>query len=166
MNRSKKYRSLVKSLMEKYGTRLKTVVLFGSQARHEAKPDSDYDVFVVVDGLPFDPLTRQKDIRSVLLPILTDIPGTISFVAKTPAEVEYKLTPLMLDICVDGVILYGDLFFDQYRQKALAALHQAPLKRRHLEGTWMWVFPHFQLDHWDLNWDGYHADLSREINLA
>jgi len=92
------YRPLVQSLLGKYGDRLKTMVLFGSQAHHEAKLNSDHDVFVVVESLPSDPVVRQREVRSVLLSILNDLPGAISFTAKTPEEVKARLTPLLLDI--------------------------------------------------------------------
>lgn len=156
MNKPGVYRSLIQSLLDRYGVRLKTVALFGSQARHEAGPDSDHDIFVVVEGLPIEPLARQREVRGVLLAILDDLPGSISFVAKTPAEVETNLTPLILDICVDGICLYGDPYFEEYRQKALAALEQAGMRRRRLAGTWMWVFPKLPTNQWDLNWEGYH----------
>jgi predicted nucleotidyltransferase len=156
MNKPSVYRSLIQSLLDRYGIRLKTAALFGSQARREARPDSDHDIFIVVEGLPFEPLARQREVRGVLLSILDDLPGSISFVAKTPAEVETNLTPLMLDICVDGICLYGDSFFDGYRQKALTALQQAGMRRRRLAGAWMWVFPGLPINHWDLNWEGYH----------
>jgi predicted nucleotidyltransferase len=35
-----------------YGSRLVRVVLFGSQARDEAEPDSDIDVMLVLGGRP------------------------------------------------------------------------------------------------------------------
>lgn len=149
------YQSLLQALSHKYGNRLKTVVLFGSQARDEAGLDSDHDIFVVIDGLPSDPVARQRDVRSVLLPILDELPGTISFVSKTPHEVENRLTPLMLDICVDGICLYGHSFFEKYRRKALTALKQAGWQRRRLAGAWMWVFPQTPGGHWDLSWEGY-----------
>jgi hypothetical protein len=155
MNGPDEYRPLLQSLLSKYGSRLKTVVLFGSQARQEARPDSDHDIFVVIEGLPSEPLSRQRDVRSVLLPILDELPGSISFVSKTPHEVESRLTPLMLDICVDGICLYGDSFFEKYRQKALTALKQAGWRRRRLAGTWMWVFPRMPARNWDLSWEGY-----------
>lgn len=155
MGRPETYRSLIKALLGKYGNRFKTAVLFGSQARHEARPDSDHDIFVVIEGLPSDPVARQREVRSVLLPILDELPGSISFVSKTPEEVERSLTPLMLDICVDGVCLYGDPFFDKYRQKAITALKQAGWQRRRLAGAWMWVFPRMPAGHWDLTWEGY-----------
>lgn len=152
----RKYRLLVQSLLNKYGDRLKTVVLFGSQARREAGQNSDHDVFVVIDNLPREPLARQRDVRQTLLPILNDLPGSISFVAKTPEEVQANLTPLMLDICVDGICLYGDALFDNYRKKAVHALKQAGLRRQNLSGAWMWVFPNIPSRDWELNWDGYH----------
>ena len=40
-------------LEELYGPRLKQALLYGSRARGDHQPDSDYDVLVVLDG-PFD----------------------------------------------------------------------------------------------------------------
>ena len=37
-------------LAEAYGPRLRGVVLFGSEARGDAEPDSDIDVLVLLDG--------------------------------------------------------------------------------------------------------------------
>jgi predicted nucleotidyltransferase len=39
------------ALAEVYGARLERVVLFGSQARGEARPGSDYDVAVFLNGM-------------------------------------------------------------------------------------------------------------------
>jgi predicted nucleotidyltransferase len=157
MKRPETYRSLIQALLSKYGSRLKTAVLFGSQARGEARPDSDHDIFVVIEGLPSDPVARQREVRGILLSILDDLPGSISFTAKTSEEVDANLTPLLLDICVDGICLYGDSFFDKYQQKALTALRQAGWQRRRLADEWMWVFPHIPtIVEWDLNWEGYH----------
>ena len=38
------------AVTEIYGNRLERVVLFGSRARGDAKPDSDYDVAVFIKG--------------------------------------------------------------------------------------------------------------------
>lgn len=155
MNDRETYGSLIQALTDKYGSRLKTVVLFGSQARGEARPDSDHDIFVVIEDLPVDPVKRQREVRSVLLSILDKLPGSISFVSKTPEEVNHSLTGVLLDICVDGICLYGDSFFETYRQKALTALRQAGWQRRRLAGTWMWVFPRLCAGNWELSWEGY-----------
>src|SRR5690242_17564731 len=48
-----------------YGERLERVVLFGSRARGEAGPDSDYDVAVFLNTLPdrWAELDRLADLR-------------------------------------------------------------------------------------------------------
>ena len=48
-----------------YGARLERVVLFGSRARGEARPDSDYDVAVFLRSLPdrWRELDRLADLR-------------------------------------------------------------------------------------------------------
>jgi len=42
--------TLKEGLKEIYGTRLKKLILYGSQARGGAGPDSDIDVAVILDG--------------------------------------------------------------------------------------------------------------------
>jgi predicted nucleotidyltransferase len=129
------YQPVVQALMDKFGDRLRAVVLFGSQARRDAQPESDHDLFVIIDGLPEEPVSRQSEVRSVLLPILSQTPGQVSFVAKTPQEFEANLTPLMLDVSVDGICLFGEHHFEPYRRRALAAIEQAGLQRRRLDDT-------------------------------
>ena len=149
------YAVVIRALVDVFAQRLKTVVLFGSQARGDAKPESDHDLFVVIDNLPDNPLARQRTVRYTLLPILDQLPGTINFVAKTPAEVAANLTPLLLDVCVDGLCLYGVDYFEPYREQALAALHQSKLTRHRVGGTLMWLFPKMPTADWSLNWEGY-----------
>jgi predicted nucleotidyltransferase len=149
------YHPIIQSLESHFSKRLKTVVLFGSQARGEAKPNSDHDLFIVVDDLPTEPLARQRAVRTTLLPILNDLPGSINFVAKRPDEVTANLTPLLLDVCVDGICLYGEIYFQPYREKALATLRQAGLHRHKLDNTYMWLFPQLPTNDWELTWEGY-----------
>lgn len=150
-----RYQIVVKALVEAFAHRLKTVVLFGSQARGEARSESDHDLFVVVQDLPTNPLARQRTVRSILLPILDQLPGSINFIAKTPEEVALNLTPLLLDVCVDGICLYGADYFEPYRERALVALHQSKLQRRRVGGVWMWLFPQLPTRAWELSWEGY-----------
>lgn len=52
-----------------YGSRLERLVLFGSYARGEARPDSDIDVLVVLDApqvRPLEEINRQSEIVSAL----------------------------------------------------------------------------------------------------
>jgi predicted nucleotidyltransferase len=150
-----RYDAVVQTLRDAFGGRLKTVVLFGSQARGEARAESDHDLLLVVEGLPADPVRRQREVRSPLLPILHETPGSIAFTAKTPEELDANLTPLLLDVCADGVCLLGADFFEPYRARALAAIQQAGMLREDLGGHRMWTLPGGPSATWELTWDGY-----------
>jgi len=151
-----RYQPIVQALEDRFGEQLKTVVLFGSQVRGEAKPHSDHDLFVVIEELPQDPVARSRMVRTALLPVLELLPGPIGFVAKTPSEVQDALTPLLLDVCTEGVCLYGTSYFEPRRQKALKALQQSNLHRRKIGGSLMWLFPKVPTSAWELSWEGYH----------
>lgn len=65
--------SLVKANLEKaYGDRLKGVVVYGSEARGEAKEDSDIDLLVLLDG-DVDVWDDAKRIIHALYPIQLDV---------------------------------------------------------------------------------------------
>ncbi len=149
------YRPVVQLLQDAFGQRLRTVVLFGSQARGDALMDSDRDLFVVVTGLPRDPMTINRAVRFPLLPILGQLPGSIAFVAKTPDEVQANLSPLLLDVCVEGICLYGQDYFEPYRRSALAALKSSGMERLDVGGVRMWVLPQGPSLDWELNWEGF-----------
>lgn len=53
-----------KELAALYGTRLKRVLLYGSRARGDHQPDSDYDILVVLEG-PLDLWPEQKKLSAV-----------------------------------------------------------------------------------------------------
>jgi uncharacterized protein len=135
------YTNLVDTLVEHFGPRLRAIVLFGSQSRHEAGPDSDHDIFVVIEALPRDPLARQRQIMEPLLPILLSLPERLSIVAKTPQELSNNLPPLVIDVCEDGVSLYDDGYFAALQVRIKRLLEKTGLKRRQLAGTRMWLFP-------------------------
>jgi hypothetical protein len=77
-------------------------------------------------------------------------------VARTPTEVESNLTPLLLDVCAEGVCLFGDAYFQPLRTLALRALGQSGLQRQSVAGTLMWVFPQARTPNWSLDWNGFH----------
>ena len=92
-----------KAVADVYGPRLERVVLFGSRARGQAPPDSDYDiaVFLKDPGELWDELGK-------LAHITTDILGETGAVisAKPFAAAAYQeRSPLMHEIRGDGIDL-------------------------------------------------------------
>jgi predicted nucleotidyltransferase len=155
MNVQETYGALVKAFADRFGDRLQMIVLFGSRSRGEARAGSDHDIFVVVDGLPQDPLQRQREVMAPLLPKLTELPERLSVIAKTSEELHADVTPLLVDICTDGVALYGESQFKMLREQVLQALRASGMERRQIGDTWMWLFPTRPERDWELTWEGY-----------
>ncbi|MBV9975015.1 MAG: nucleotidyltransferase domain-containing protein [Hyphomicrobiales bacterium] len=91
------------ALQEVYGERIERVVLFGSRARGDFQPDSDYDVAVFL---------RQQDelwselghLSQITSEILIDTGAVIS--AKPfPSGAYREFSPLMRELRADGVDL-------------------------------------------------------------
>jgi uncharacterized protein len=85
---------------EAYGGRVERVVLFGSRARGDARPDSDYDIAVFIrdQGDLWDELGKLSHITT---DILNDTGAVIS--AKPfRAEAYRERTPLMAEIRNEG----------------------------------------------------------------
>lgn len=151
MDLQETYTQLVSRLKGSYGSRLRAVVLFGSHARGEARAESDHDILLIIEGIEKNPLKRMKGIRSLIL----DMPVRFNFIAKTPEDLAENLTPLLLDICVDGKAIHDDGYFETYRKKGLEALKQAKLKRRRVGREFYWQFDRIPQKEWELTWDGY-----------
>ena len=144
-------RPVVDTLKSHLGQDLRSVILFGSRARQQASGTSDYDVLIVADNLPQEPIARLRKIRLALAEVL--IP--VNTVTKTPEEMDRQLTPLLLDVCVDGQCLYGEDFFEPRRAKALAALKASGLKRKRRGKTSSWAFDKPADREWSLDWEGF-----------
>ena len=86
-----------------YGDRIERVVLFGSRARGDSKPDSDYDVAVFLNDL--DDRWREADrISDIETDILYDL-GAFVHAMPYRSESYRERTPLMHEIRRDGVDL-------------------------------------------------------------
>lgn len=85
-----------------YGSRLVKVILFGSQARNEAAPDSDIDVMVVLRG-PVDPNQeiRRASPLSSSLSLQYDV--VISCVYISEDEFRGEPSPLLVNVRREGV---------------------------------------------------------------
>jgi len=91
------------ALNEMYGNRVDRVVLFGSRARGDAHPDSDYDIAVFLRDMD----DRGPELHR-LADLSTDIIGeTGEFVHAMPYRAgDYDArTPLMREIRLEGIEL-------------------------------------------------------------
>ncbi len=86
-----------------YGDRLDRVVLFGSRARGDARPNSDYDVAVFLKSLPdrWAELDRLARLRVEMI----DETGAFFDAKPYPAGALQERTPLMHEIRQDGLEL-------------------------------------------------------------
>lgn len=92
------------ALAEIYGDRLSRAVLFGSRARGDAQPDSDYDVAVFLRDMPdrFAEMNRLADLGTA---ILYDTGGIIHALPYQAATYNDARMPLMHEIRAEGVDL-------------------------------------------------------------
>ncbi len=91
------------ALDEIYGARLERVVLFGSHARGEARPDSDYDVAVFLKSLRdrWSELDRLADLRVRFI----DDTGAFFDAKPYPVAAYRDQTPVMYEIRREGLDL-------------------------------------------------------------
>lgn len=137
------------------GDSLRSVVLFGSRARGDARPESDWDLFVIAGGLPSSPLERSRMLRRVVPPRWC---GRAAIIATTPQEFEAQFPAYYLDIAADGRILYDA---DGYVEDRLNRIHQrvreAGLHRRRLAHGFVWTWETPPRGSWRIDWDGVHG---------
>src|SRR4051812_10373578 len=96
-------RRLKSELERRYGDRLERVLLFGSRARGDARPDSDWDVAVFLRGYDGN---LDEDRRLALLgyDLMLETGVDLSIKPFSPEELAER-TPLMHEIRRDGIPL-------------------------------------------------------------
>jgi predicted nucleotidyltransferase len=91
------------ALVEVYGDRLERVVLYGSRARGEHRPDSDYDiaVFIKSPGSFYDESDRLAAITTGILEDTGEVISATPF----PAGAYQERTGFMHELRKDGLDL-------------------------------------------------------------
>jgi predicted nucleotidyltransferase len=94
------------ALADAYGDRIESVILFGSRARGDATPESDYDVAVFLRDMP-DRLAEMDRLADIAAEILYAADSEAKFIHATPfaAVARAERTPLMHEIRAEGVEL-------------------------------------------------------------
>ena len=97
-------RTLRSEMARVLGDRLEQVLLFGSQARGEARPDSDIDILVVVRGeCDYADLIRRTSPIIAALSLRYDVVISRAFVSRERYEREQS--PFLLNVRREGIVI-------------------------------------------------------------
>ena len=113
------------SLRELYGPRLKRLILFGSQARGEAEPESDVDVLVVLEGLT-GAYEEAKRTSRVATKAAAYRDTALSFVHMSEEEFTDDRRPLVWSIREDGIDLLARFSESTSREQTASSSDQRP----------------------------------------
>jgi predicted nucleotidyltransferase len=79
------------------GDELDSVLLYGSQARGDARADSDIDVMIVLRG-PFDPADIRRRTAHIASRLSLEYDTVISRAFATREQFEQEMSPFMLNV--------------------------------------------------------------------
>ena len=97
---------LKERLSAAYGERLHAVVLFGSEARGDARPDSEIDVLAVLDTLAADYGDELERGLAAVYPVALRIGRRVSVKPLEHKEYERGDSPLLRDVRRTGIALH------------------------------------------------------------
>ncbi|MEI7474232.1 MAG: nucleotidyltransferase domain-containing protein [bacterium] len=83
------------------------IILFGSQARGDARPDSDYDILIIASKID-DELKTERLIYRALLDF--NDPVGVDIIVKTPASAEKSrnmIVSVVKEAFKEGIVIYG-----------------------------------------------------------
>jgi uncharacterized protein len=92
------------AVAEAYGARVERIVLYGSRARGEATPDSDYDIAVFLQDMPsrWQEFLKLGEIETAVLDETGAVVHAMPFLA---GRWQDGSSPLMYEIRKDGLDL-------------------------------------------------------------
>jgi predicted nucleotidyltransferase len=128
-----------RELAGRFGEKLRGLVLFGSWAREEAGDFSDVDVLVVVDGIPSGRSRRFQLYNIIRKHVGRDV-TLIDMDGRELLREDLEVTPLLLNIAYDGVVLYDrDGKLTALLKTVKKLIEKAGLKRYKLKnGSYGW----------------------------
>ena len=125
-----------------------SLVLFGSVARNDHRPDSDIDILIISENLPngrgnriefFTSLIKKK--YEEILTQLSTTPNTIEInpIIKTPREV-LQGGYIYLDMVEDAKLLFDkEKFFESFLQRLKIKMNLWGSKKIPFENSYYWI---------------------------
>lgn len=137
-------------LQARFGNDLVSVVVFGSHARGEAKPESDIDVLIVVAGLARRRFERYEGMRALAEEVSEAFASAVTPILLTPEEAE-QVKPYYLGMLSGHGILYDrDGFFARILERLRRRLTELGARRYVDEDDY---------EYWDLKPDWKPGDV-------
>lgn len=133
-------REFLSLCMDKFGNRLKCIVLYGSRAKGIADEYSDWDFFVTVESLPRERRARSRVFLPIRVHLVKQLHQSLQVVSVTPSELlKGPIRPLIYGILTGYQVLYGREFWERY----LGSIKQEIKKSAptYIEGEKEWKIP-------------------------
>lgn len=134
---------IVECLAKAFGDRLLAVMLFGSRARGDCRPDSDYDIFVLLDDYVSDPVRDYFSAYTALRPFRDELVTDTTVVVASLRDLGRSVSsPLVLNALVEGVVVYDrEGTLTRVRRKLLDKLRSLGVERVRVEWGYTWRVP-------------------------
>lgn len=95
---------LKEQLFQQYQEKLSSLILFGSQARKEASPESDIDVLILLKG-EVNPLIEIKKNSIWLAELCLETEALINCIYLSEEQFQVRNDPLFRQIKQEGIIM-------------------------------------------------------------